>query len=74
MKTDFVTRRSIPLAVLTGFLVLGSGCRNPFRLPKSPHRPHSRQQRQPRNRRPLRHETTSRLAVTFRQRSRPSRL
>src|SRR5580692_2459618 len=28
MKTDFVTRRSIPLAVLTGFLVLGSGCKS----------------------------------------------
>ena len=26
MNTDFVTRRSIPLAVLTGFLLLGSGC------------------------------------------------
>ena len=26
MKTDFLTRRSIPLAVLTAFLVLGSGC------------------------------------------------
>ncbi len=30
MKMDFVTRRSVPLAVLTGFLVLGSGCKNPF--------------------------------------------
>lgn len=29
MKTDFLTRRSIPLVVLTGFLVLGSGCKNP---------------------------------------------
>jgi hypothetical protein len=28
MKTDFLTRRSIPLAVLTGFLVLGSGCKS----------------------------------------------
>jgi hypothetical protein len=28
MRTDFVTRRSIPLAVLTGFLVLGSGCKS----------------------------------------------
>jgi uncharacterized protein YcfJ len=27
MKTDFLTRRSIPLAVLTSFLVLGSGCK-----------------------------------------------
>ena len=27
MKTDFLTRRSIPLAVLTAFLVLGSGCK-----------------------------------------------
>lgn len=30
MKTDFLTRRSIPLAVLTGLLMLGSGCKNPF--------------------------------------------
>jgi BON domain len=28
MKTDFLTRRSIQLAILTGFLVLGSGCKN----------------------------------------------
>jgi hypothetical protein len=28
MKIDFVTRRSIPLAVLAGFLVLGSGCKS----------------------------------------------
>ncbi|MDX6459673.1 MAG: hypothetical protein QOE55_3370 [Acidobacteriaceae bacterium] len=28
MRTDFVTRRSIPLAVLTCFLVLGSGCKS----------------------------------------------
>jgi hypothetical protein len=28
MRTDFVTRRGIPLAVLTGFLVLGSGCKS----------------------------------------------
>src|SRR5271156_5942164 len=27
MKTDFLTRHSIPLAVLTAFLVLGSGCK-----------------------------------------------
>ena len=38
MKTDFLTRRSIPLAVLTGFLVLGSGCKNPFVLQNSPRR------------------------------------
>ena len=30
MKMEFVTRRSVPLAVLTSFLVLGSGCKNPF--------------------------------------------
>jgi hypothetical protein len=30
MKTDFLIRRSIPLTVLTGFLVLGAGCKNPF--------------------------------------------
>jgi BON domain len=30
MKTAFLMRRSIPLAVLTGFLVLGTGCKNPF--------------------------------------------
>jgi BON domain-containing protein len=30
MKTDFVIRRSIPLAVMTGLLVLGAGCKNPF--------------------------------------------
>jgi BON domain len=31
MKTDFPIRRSVPLAVLTGFLVLGAGCKsNPF--------------------------------------------
>src|SRR5579859_6361309 len=28
MRTDFVTRCSIPLAVLTGFLVLGAGCKS----------------------------------------------
>ena len=28
MMTDFVTRRSIPLAVLAGFLMLGSGCKS----------------------------------------------
>jgi hypothetical protein len=33
MKTEFLMRRSVPLAVLTGVLVLGTGCRNPF-LPK----------------------------------------
>ena len=30
MKTDSLIRRSIPLAVMTGFLVLGAGCKNPF--------------------------------------------
>jgi hypothetical protein len=30
MSTEFLNRRSIPLAVLTGLLVLGSGCKNPF--------------------------------------------
>jgi BON domain len=30
MKTDSLMRRSISLAVLTGFLALGAGCRNPF--------------------------------------------
>ena len=35
MKTDFLIRRSIPLAVLTGFLVLGAGCKNPF-VPEQP--------------------------------------
>ena len=35
MKRDFLMRRSIPLAVLTGFLVLGAGCKNPF-LPEQP--------------------------------------
>jgi hypothetical protein len=30
MKMEFVTRRTVPVAVLTGFLVLGSGCKNPF--------------------------------------------
>ena len=29
MKTDFLSRRSIPLLALSGFLVLGSGCKNP---------------------------------------------
>jgi hypothetical protein len=29
MKTDFQTRRSIPLVVLSGFLVLAWGCKNP---------------------------------------------
>jgi hypothetical protein len=28
MRTDFVTRRNIPLAVLAGFLVLGAGCKS----------------------------------------------
>ena len=30
MKMEFVTRRTVSVAVLTGFLVLGSGCKNPF--------------------------------------------
>ena len=30
MKTAFLIRRSIPLTVLTGFLVVGVGCKNPF--------------------------------------------
>ena len=30
MKTDSVIRRSIPLAVMSGLLVLGAGCKNPF--------------------------------------------
>ena len=30
MKTDSVIRRSIPLAVMTAFAVLGAGCKNPF--------------------------------------------
>ena len=30
MKADILIRRSIPLTVLTGFLVLGAGCKNPF--------------------------------------------
>ena len=36
MKTDFLTRRSIPLVVLTGFLVLGSGCKNPSPTAEQP--------------------------------------
>jgi hypothetical protein len=28
MRTDFVMRRNLPLAVLTGFLVLGAGCKS----------------------------------------------
>ena len=68
MKTDFLTRRSIPLVVLTGFLVLGSGCKNP-----SPPAEQPTAQQVRRNRLPLRRATTSRLAVTFRQRSRLSR-
>ena len=30
MKIDFLIQRGIPLTVLTGLLVLGSGCKNPF--------------------------------------------
>jgi BON domain len=30
MKTDFPIRSSVSLVVLTGFLVLGTGCKNPF--------------------------------------------
>jgi BON domain len=30
MKTDFVIRRTIPLAVLASFVMLGTGCKNPF--------------------------------------------
>ena len=30
MKIDFLTQRGIPLTILTGLLVLGSGCKNPF--------------------------------------------
>ncbi len=33
MKTEFLRHRSVSLAVLTGVLVLGTGCRNPF-VPK----------------------------------------
>jgi hypothetical protein len=30
MKIEFLIRRSLPLAMLTGFVVLGAGCKNPF--------------------------------------------
>jgi hypothetical protein len=30
MKIDFLIRRNIPLAVLAGLVILGTGCRNPF--------------------------------------------
>jgi hypothetical protein len=37
MKTDFLTRRSIPLAVLTGLLALGLGCqKQPAEQPGAP--------------------------------------
>jgi hypothetical protein len=36
MMMEFVTRRSVPLAILTGFLVLGSGCKNPFQAAEKP--------------------------------------
>jgi hypothetical protein len=36
MKMEFVTRRTVPVAVLTGFLVLGSGCKNPFQPAEQP--------------------------------------
>ena len=36
MKTDFLTRRRISLVVLTGFLVLGSGCKNPSPTAQQP--------------------------------------
>jgi hypothetical protein len=35
MNISFLIRRSIPLGVLTGFLALGAGCKNPF-LPQQP--------------------------------------
>ena len=35
MKTTFLIRCSIPLTVLTGFLVVGVGCKNPF-VPEQP--------------------------------------
>ncbi len=35
MKTGFVHPRSIPLAIVAGFLILGTGCKNPF-LPSEP--------------------------------------
>jgi hypothetical protein len=30
MKTDSVIRRGVPLALMTGLLILGAGCKNPF--------------------------------------------
>jgi BON domain len=30
MKTNFAIRRTIPLTLMTGLLVLGAGCKNPF--------------------------------------------
>ena len=36
MKTDSLIRRRISLAVLTGFLVLGAGCKNPFVTAEKP--------------------------------------
>ncbi|HET6215950.1 MAG TPA: BON domain-containing protein [Acidobacteriaceae bacterium] len=36
MRMEFVTRRGVPLAVLTGFLVLGSGCKNPLQHAEQP--------------------------------------
>src|SRR5258708_30432604 len=43
---EFVTRRTVPMAVLTGFLVLGSGCKNPSQPAEQP-APAAQQAEQP---------------------------
>ena len=73
MKTAFLIRRSIPLTVLTGFLVLGAGCKNPFvHEQPAPAAQQAAPAAAPQPAAPLPREATSRLAVTFRPKSVPS--
>ena len=65
MKTAFLIRRGIPLTVLTGFLVLGAGCKNQPTPTAQEATPAAAQPAPPR-------QATIRLAATFRPKSGPS--
>jgi hypothetical protein len=46
MKTNFLIRRNVPLAVVAGLVILGTGCKNPF-LPAEQPAPAPQQAAQP---------------------------
>ncbi len=65
MKSVFLTRRGVSLVLLSGLLVMGSGCKKqPAEQAAAPQQPALRQLRL--------HETTSKSEVTYKARSRAS--